>query len=271
MSALRVRLASGVALAGVMLAAVAWLPLAWLAAFLHMLALVAAWEWAKLAGVQSRWGWVLYAASLSAVAVGLWLAPWAWRPTLALAAACWAAALVLVSAFAGGCPASAALLRSRPVALAAGVVAIGAAWLALLAIRADRGPGVLLWLLAATSLADIGAYFAGRRFGRRKLAARVSPNKTWEGLLGGVAASLAWGAAAAFWFGGWQWLLAALAVAAAAVVGDLFESALKRVRGVKESGGILPGHGGLLDRADSVLAAAPVFALLLPLLPALRA
>ena len=264
MSGLRARLASGVALAAGVLAAVAWLPLAWLAAFLLLLALVAAWEWAKLAGVRSRWGWLLYAASLAAVAVGLWLAPAAWRFALALAVALWVAALVVVWAFAGGRPGSVSLLRSMPVALAVGVAAIGAAWLALLEIRAAAGAGVLVWLLAATSLADIGAYFAGRRFGRRKLAVRVSPNKTWEGLLGGVVACLAWGGAAAFWFGGWQWLLAALAVAAAAVVGDLFESALKRARDVKDSGGILPGHGGLLDRVDSVLAAAPVFALLLP-------
>lgn len=264
MSALRARLASGVALAAGVLAAVAWLPLAWLAASLLLLALVAAWEWAKLAGVQSRWGALLYAASLAAVALGLWLAPSARPAMLALAAALWVAAAAIVSAFARGSPASAALLRAKPLALAAGVVAIAAAWLALLAIRAAAGPGVLAWLLAATSLADIGAYFAGRRFGRRKLAVRVSPNKTWAGLVGGGVACLAWGGAAAFWFGGWQWLLAALAVAAAAVVGDLFESALKRARGVKDSGGILPGHGGLLDRVDSVLAAAPVLALLLP-------
>lgn len=267
MSPLRARLASGVALAGVVLAAVAWLPLPWLAAFLHLLALVAAWEWAKLAGVESRRGWVLYAALLSAVATGLWLAPLAWSAALAVAAAFWVVALALVLAFAGKGVGAAGPLQSTPAVLAAGVLAIGAAWLALLEIRSAGGAGVLLWLLAATSLADIGAYFAGRRFGRRKLAVRVSPGKTWEGLLGGLAATLAWGVAAA-WFDGWQWLLAAAAVAAAAVVGDLFESALKRARGVKESGGILPGHGGILDRIDSVLAAAPVFALLLPLLPA---
>lgn len=261
MAGLRERLLSGIALAAVLVAAALWLPLPWLAAFLHLLALVAAYEWAKLAGVGSRSGFVAYAAVLSALALAMWAVPSAWPLIVTVVAACWLAAVAAVWAF----PASGALLRA-PVVLAAGIVIIAGAWLALLAIRAAGGGLLLLWLLAATSLADIGAYFAGRRYGKRKLAPQVSPNKTWEGLLGGAAATLAWGAAAALAFGGWLWLVAALVVAAAAVLGDLFESVLKRTRGVAESGGILPGHGGLLDRADSVLAAAPVFALLLPFL-----
>ena len=261
MAGLRERLLSGIALAAVLVAAAMWLPLPWLAAFLHLLALVAAYEWAKLAGVGSRLGFVAYATLLSALALAMWAVPSAWPLIVAVVAACWLAAAAAVWAF----PASGALLRP-PVVLAAGIVIIAGAWLALLAIRAAGGGLLLLWLLAATSLADIGAYFAGRRYGKRKLAPQVSPNKTWEGLLGGTAATLAWGAAAAIALGGWLWLVAALVVAAAAVLGDLFESVLKRIRGVAESGGILPGHGGLLDRADSVLAAAPVFALLLPFL-----
>ena len=126
-------------------------------------------------------------------------------------------------------------------------------------VRAPLG-----WLLAAVALADTGAYFTGRAFGRRKLAPAVSPGKTVEGAVGGAVAVLAWSVCAAALFDGaiTRWLLLGVAVFAAAVVGDLFESTLKRVRGVKDSGGILPGHGGILDRIDSVLPAAPVFALL---------
>lgn len=264
MAGLRQRALSGVGLAAVLVVAAAWLPLPWLAAFLHLFALTAAYEWAKLAGVRSRLGFACYVAVLSALALALWTVPFAWPLIVALVAACWLAALAAVWAF----PASGAALRP-PVVLAAGLVAIAGAWLALLAMRAAGGGLLLLWFLAATSLADIGAYFAGRRYGKRQLAPQVSPNKTWEGLLGGAAATLAWGAGTAIGVGSWLWLLAAAGVVAAAVLGDLFESVLKRRRGVAESGGILPGHGGLLDRADSVLAAAPVFALLVPLLPRL--
>ena len=264
MAGLRERVLSGLALAAVLVAAAMWLPLPWLAAFLHLLALVAAYEWARLAGVRSRLGFVGYAAVLSALAVAMWLMPAAWPLIVAVVAACWLAAVAAVWAY----PGSGALLRPW-VVLAAGVVAIAGAWLALLAIRAAGGGLLLLWLLVATSLADIGAYFAGRRFGKRKLAPQVSPNKTWEGFLGGAAATLAWGASAAIAVGSWLWLLAAALVVLAAVLGDLFESVLKRSRGVAESGGILPGHGGLFDRADSVLAAAPVFAVLVPFLPIL--
>ena len=254
---------SAAVLAAAIAAASVWLPLPWLAALLHLFALVAAYEWAKLAGITSRWEWILYAAALTAIAVGLWLARWVWPLTHGVAVLFWLAALAVVWAY----PRSAGLMRRRSVALAAGLVAIAGAWLALVALRHYGGSAMLLWLLVATSLADIGAYFAGRRFGRRKLAPSASPNKTWEGFFGGAVATMAWGAGAALWFDSWLWLLAAALVAAAAVVGDLFESVLKRVRGAKESGGVLPGHGGLLDRIDSVLAAAPVFALLLPVLP----
>lgn len=263
MAGLKQRIATGLALAVAIIAAAVWLPLPWLAALLHLFALVAAYEWAKLAGITSRLGWLLYAAALTAIAVALWLVQWVWPLVHGVAVLFWLAALAVVWAY----PRSTGLMRRRSVALAAGLIAIASAWLALVALRHCGGSAMLLWLLVATSLADIGAYFAGRGFGQRKLAPLVSPNKTWEGLLGGAVATLAWGAGAALWFDSWLWLLAAALVLAAAVVGDLFESVLKRVRGAKESGGILPGHGGLLDRIDSVLAAAPVFALLLPVLP----
>ena len=129
--------------------------------------------------------------------------------------------------------------------------------LALLWIR-DRsgsdGLSLLLWVFLVTWATEIGAYFAGRRFGKRKLAASISPNKTIEGLLGGIAAAALFG-------GAWVWanqlnpVLLALAplFAIAAQAGDLFESRMKRMAGVKDSGDWLPGHGGLLDRLDGLV------------------
>ena len=265
---LKVRVATGAILAVVVVAAVVLLPLAWMAAFFHLVLLVAAYEWAKLGGVETRLGFVAYAAVLSAVVALFWLFPAAWMPGLLVAGVFWLAAAGVVVLY----PASAPLLRATPIALAGGVVALGGAWLALVVLKAatgshgdSAGAWQIVWILAAVALADTGAYFAGHRFGRRKLAPRVSPGKTVEGALGGAAAVLAWSACAAVWFDGpvVGWLLLGAAVVAAAVVGDLFESAFKRMRGVKDSGGILPGHGGVLDRIDSVLPAAPVFALLI--------
>jgi phosphatidate cytidylyltransferase len=143
------------------------------------------------------------------------------------------------------------------------------AWVGLCAIRgAEQGGHWLLWLFCLVWGADIGAYFAGRRFGRRKLAPAVSPGKTWEGVLGGALLSLALTWSALVLTDQWSpvWVPVVLSLIALSVFGDLFESVLKRQRGVKDSGALLPGHGGLLDRVDALLPVLPVFALLQPLL-----
>jgi phosphatidate cytidylyltransferase len=125
----------------------------------------------------------------------------------------------------------------------------------------------VLFTLALVWAADTGAFFAGRWLGRVPLAPRVSPKKTWEGALGGVCASaiVAW-AAATWWLSVdvWPFVFTCIAVAALSIVGDLTESMLKRSSGLKDSGSLFPGHGGMLDRIDSVTAAAPalVFALI---------
>ena len=127
------------------------------------------------------------------------------------------------------------------------------------------GGGMLLYMLSLVWIADIGAYFSGRKFGKHKLAPTISPGKTWEGLAGGLLANLVWIFSIYQLSSGWgiglpQFLLISLATSLISVVGDLFESILKREAGVKDSGKLLPGHGGMLDRIDSVIAAAPVFA-----------
>jgi len=128
----------------------------------------------------------------------------------------------------------------------------------------DEGGWILLYLLTLVWIADIGAYFSGRRFGKNKLAPGISPGKTWEGVAGGMVANLLWilliYSISAGWGMSLAWFIAAgLATSAISVVGDLFESILKREAGAKDSSKLLPGHGGVLDRIDSVIAASPVF------------
>jgi phosphatidate cytidylyltransferase len=158
--------------------------------------------------------------------------------------------------------------HARVFKLAASTLAIVPAWCALVLIHAQR-PNGHLWLLVALAIvwaADTGAYFAGRKLGRHKLSPRISPNKTIEGLAGGALAGVLVGVVGGVVAGTATAklpavALVALAVVLASAVGDLFESLLKRHAGVKDSGDLIPGHGGLLDRMDSVLAALPVFVL----------
>ncbi len=147
--------------------------------------------------------------------------------------------------------------------LALGVVYAPAFLAALVWVRRfEHGLAWLFIVLGAAWVGDTGAYFAGRAFGRHKLFERVSPKKTWEGALGGMAFSVAWTLAIrAFFLPELPWahaLALGVLLDAAGVVGDLVESMLKRSFGVKDSGRIMPGHGGILDRIDSVLLIAPI-------------
>ena len=256
---LKLRVLSALILAAVVAAAVVFLQTLPLWFFFYLLMLVGGYEWAKLSGVETRLGVAAYAVALTALVLIAVSARAYWPAALAAVAAFWVLALALLLAY----PKSARLYTSSTAMLVAGGIVLPGAWLALATLHA-KGAAFVVWLFVATSVADAGAYFVGRQFGRRKLAPRISPGKTWEGLVGGVIATLAWAASGAWFFHGalLAWLGVGAAVVGAAVVGDLFESALKRSRGVKDSGTLLPGHGGVLDRIDSVLAAAPVFALL---------
>jgi phosphatidate cytidylyltransferase len=155
--------------------------------------------------------------------------------------------------------------RGGPVAAAvAGLLVLIPAGVALQRLRfEDNGAWLLLFALLVVMAADIGAYFAGHRFGRTKLAPQVSPGKTWEGVFGGCAASMLVAAVGASLLG-WPvvpLLLLAIVAAAFSVVGDLTESLMKRHSGLKDSGHLFPGHGGVLDRFDSLSAGIPVFVL----------
>jgi phosphatidate cytidylyltransferase len=225
-----------------------------------LLLLVAAWEWAGLA--QAR-GPVQRAAYTLAIALLIgWLA-W-WTPTgrmpealLWAQLALWAGAAALLARFPVRIPRSAVIL--------AGLVVLPLVWLTFAHVLKTRafGPYWALYLFIVVAAADVGAYFAGRRFGRLKLAPRVSPGKTWEGLIGGLCLVALVGAGGALWFGlpVAGLLPLALAVAGISVIGDLSISMLKRNVGLKDTGQLFPGHGGVLDRIDSLLAALPLFVL----------
>jgi phosphatidate cytidylyltransferase len=151
---------------------------------------------------------------------------------------------------------------AKSVAWICGALVIVPAWLALDLLYLQT-PGLLLFALLIVWVADIGAYFVGKGFGRVKLAPQISPGKTWEGVFGGVSAVMVLAVLGSLAF---EIEIAVivpfcLAVAMISIVGDLTVSMFKRHSGVKDSGNLFPGHGGVLDRIDSVTAAAPLFAL----------
>jgi phosphatidate cytidylyltransferase len=261
---LRSRITTALVLAPLVILAIYLLPLPAFATVFWLIAALGAFEWAGLARLDGRLARALYVAALAALALVTWYSPAYWPHILWLGSAFWVAAAVVVVVY----PSSGALIGHPLVIVPAGLLVTWVAWLALVVIR-DQPAGAtwVLWLMLLVWSADIGAYFAGRRFGRVKLAPHVSPGKTWEGVFGGVLLSLAvtllmlWSMGAmALW-----WVPVVLLLAAVSVFGDLFESVLKRQRGVKDSGSLLPGHGGVLDRIDSLVAVLPVFALLLSL------
>ncbi|MDN6180383.1 MAG: phosphatidate cytidylyltransferase [Halomonas subglaciescola] len=235
------------------------------ALFVAAIVLLGGWEWTNLAGVRNARRRGLVVAGLAAVMLALWLAGAAhavwplWLGTLG-----WALNLYWVSCYPEAC----AQWRSTPRRLGIGLVVLVPCWVGFNVLRSGAPGGTwLLFVLLLTWAADIGAYFAGRAFGRRRLAPGVSPGKSWEGVFGGMAAT----ALLALGFAVWQSLgvpttIALLVVTAGvtlvSVLGDLLESMLKRQRRIKDSSALLPGHGGVLDRIDSLTAAVPVFALL---------
>lgn len=265
---LLLRIATALVMAPLVLAALLALPTPWFAAFLLPFIAVGAWEWASLSRLAGPVR-VLFLAAVAGVVTALWYVEAIRMPALWAAALWWLAALALVVAY----PRASGVLRWRGFNAMVGVVTLACAWIALVEVHGVR-PMLVLWLLLQVWGADIGAYFAGRTLGKHKLAPRVSPGKTWEGLGGGLALALlvaaTWGILdpdlVARWHG-YETLLAVSGfIVLVSVVGDLAESLQKRMAQVKDSGRLFPGHGGVLDRIDSLLAAAPIFALVLFLL-----
>ena len=269
---LKQRVITGLLMAAVLIAAIIFLSPRALVILLAVLTLFGCWEWTNLAGVKQTFARLLYCAVSACAMIALleWTHLLDELPNLqrlhwilSTAAVWWCIAWLCIKGF----PKSGAWWGSTWTRLLMGWLALLPAWIACAYLRLQiNGEWKIMFLLTLVAAADIGAYFSGTQFGKNKLAPAVSPGKSWEGFFGGMVASVLF--ALAMWSLLWKQqnpVLTLLIIAAltmvASVIGDLLESMLKRYRGVKDSGTILPGHGGILDRFDSISAAAPVFAL----------
>ena len=251
-------------------------PPEWAAITLAIVALASS-EWAVLAGYRKPSGLLLVAGTVLIGACML-LTRWsgfdadgAWPEPLVVSI-CGAATLFWV-VIAPAWLYFGWRVESKIVLTLVGWLALIATWVAVVQLQA-RSPALLLALMAIVWVADSAAYFAGRRFGKRKLAPAISPGKTWEGVYGALIAVAVYALALLPFAEGAgysaaivpasviAWVALALALVGLSIVGDLFESQLKRNRGVKDSGKLLPGHGGVLDRIDALLAALPPAALI---------
>ncbi|HET7922385.1 MAG TPA: phosphatidate cytidylyltransferase [Gammaproteobacteria bacterium] len=256
---LKQRILTALVLLPLAVALILYAPSHWLAAALTLVVALAAYEWAALTGYGERVARVGYAVLSLLLCAGLLMLgrTVGWQSVLwplAVCAGLWWLVVLL-------------WLVPKRVTLSRGAKAL-CGWLTLIpalftAVAVDnQRSALLLWLFTLIWAADIGAYFAGRAFGRHKLAPEVSPGKTWEGVAGGTLALLIVAVVGGWWLGMevWPVLLAVCLVTGwFSIVGDLGESLFKRQAGMKDSGSLFPGHGGVLDRVDSLTAAAPFF------------
>jgi len=269
---LKQRILTALILAPIMIGGIFFLPISEFMVFIGVIATLGAWEWANLSGLQNMVGRVAYAGLVGGLLCGLHLFDLEQEAELLYVAFAWwllAFALVITH------PKAVSIWGSSVVRLIMGIVIIVPMWIGFVQIKSyPFSDYLIMFVMFVVWGADVGAYFAGRRFGKHKLAPNVSPGKTWEGVFGGLATTLLIAFLAGLFLedktslslSAQQWailFLVTLLVTAVSVVGDLIESMVKRHRGIKDSSNLLPGHGGVMDRIDSMTAALPVFALAL--------
>ena len=250
-------MATAAALIAGFLAALFYLPPAGLAALAALVAALGGFEWARLCAMRGGAAWLYAGLAAAAVVLLLIFGVPAIQAMLGAAGFFW---LVAVPCWL----ARGVRAEHRVLLIVSGWIVLIPAALALALLK----PADVLKVLILVWIADTAAYFVGRQWGRRRLAPSISPGKTWEGALGGVLGAVAYAMIGGTFFdggrAGWPaYLVAGVLLAAISIVGDLFESAVKRQAGAKDSGTLLPGHGGVLDRIDSATAVLPLAALLL--------
>ena len=261
---LKQRVITGVILGILIVLAVFKLPNQYLALIFAIITIIGAWEWANLAGLSQNSWKILYVLFLGIILLITWLyaKPYHANKIFLVSALWWAFVVIMLSMF------DSKWLQTewlRYILVASGFIVLMPAWLALITLH-KHGPNLLMFLLGLVWIADIAAYFVGKKFGTKKLAPTLSPGKSREGVIGALLASLLIAFFGAYLLGIdkslWVFFgILCVLTALISVAGDLYESLLKRSAGVKDSGKILPGHGGVLDRIDSLTAAAPGFVL----------
>ncbi|SBS27711.1 Phosphatidate cytidylyltransferase [Marinomonas spartinae] len=225
--------------------------------------LVAGWEWARLSGVQSVLARLVFAIVIAGLCFAIHV--WGWQKSiLYVAPLVWLVALYWVV-----CYPSLKLWRFSWSRIVLGALVLTTTWSAMVVLKESNN--FVVWVLVLMGLiwgADSGAYFSGKAFGKRKLAPKVSPGKSWEGVLGGLVFTQIGVALFSYQVGfdvrSWGILvIIGLVTVFVSILGDLMESLLKRHESMKDSSHLIPGHGGVMDRVDSLTAAAPIFVLLL--------
>ena len=256
---LRQRIITAVILVPLVLGAIFLLPSTGFALVMAGVILIGAWEWGNMMGLQEYHHRFIYCFVIAlAMLASHYLPP---SLTYGVAVIWWSIAFKWVVSY----PKDKNRWANPKMLGVMGIVVLSPAWRALVDIQAlEDGSLVLLFVMGLVWAADTGAYFAGRKWGERKLAPEVSPGKSIAGLLGGLVSSMmlalvvlmTWDISA----GSAAFLLLVLVTVLFSVLGDLLESMVKRHRGIKDSSNILPGHGGILDRVDSLTAALPIYA-----------
>jgi len=267
---LKTRIITALILAPIAIGGIFFLPPLGFSLFTGAVVTIGAWEWANMSGIEGQCGRVAYAAVTAAILYGLLNVPAVL--VLWLALAWWFICFLLVRSY----PRGAARWGSLPMRTLMGLFVLVPAWVGLNHLRTGgfqfgdvtNNLWVILYVFCVVWVADIGAYFTGRAFGKARLAPRVSPGKSWEGVWGGltavaVLAVIVGSLASASVTETLLLVVASLFTGLVSVLGDLLESMLKRFRGIKDSSQLLPGHGGIMDRIDSLTAAIPVFALII--------